>query len=90
MNGKIERAAREVAEKTRSAVLAYSIPEVLWTFVMETVIQVMNVLPTRANEGSRSPQEVLAVSAGMLEGTRRPYIHHFCAYFCEAYYYIKL
>ncbi len=25
----------------------------------------------------------------MLEGTRRPYIHHFHAYFCEAYYYIK-
>ena len=55
MNGKIERAAREVVEKTWSAVLAYSILEVLWTFVMETVIQVMNVLPTRANEGSRSP-----------------------------------
>ncbi len=38
MNRKIERVAREMAEKTRSIVLAYSILEVLWTFVIETVI----------------------------------------------------
>ena len=47
--------AREVLDKTRAIILVYNILEKLWTFVIETVVQVMNVLPTRANEGSKSP-----------------------------------
>ncbi len=90
MNGKIERAAGEVLEKTRSTLLAYHIPEHLWPFVMETVIQVMNTLPTRANPDSQSPYEQFATALGMPESARKPYIRHFRAYFCEAYYYIKL
>ena len=89
MNGKIERAAGEVLEKTRSTLLAYHIPEHLWPFVMETVIQVMNTLPTRANPDSQSPHEQFATALGMPESARKPYIRHFRAYFCEAYYYIK-
>ena len=38
MNGKIEHAAGEVLEKTRSTLLAYHILEHLWPFMIETVI----------------------------------------------------
>jgi hypothetical protein len=89
MNGKIERAARNVLDKTRSTILAYNIPEHLWTFVMETVVQVMNVLPTRANDCKSSPQEVFAKAVNMPASSHQPHIKHFRAYFCEAYYYIK-
>ena len=43
MNGKVERAVKEVIEKTRATILAYNILDELWTFVMEIVVQVKNV-----------------------------------------------
>ncbi|GAB1319489.1 hypothetical protein MFIFM68171_09699 [Madurella fahalii] len=89
MNGKIERAAKEVVEKTRTTIIGYKIPERLWPFVMETVVQVINILPTKANPASRSPQERLATALNMPESARQPYIRHLRAYFCEAYYYVK-
>jgi len=54
MNGKIERAARDVLDKTRATIIAYKIPERLWPFVMETMVQTLNALPTRANPASQS------------------------------------
>ncbi|EAQ84778.1 hypothetical protein CHGG_08792 [Chaetomium globosum CBS 148.51] len=89
MNGKVERAAREVLDKTRATMIAYQIPEHLWTFVMESVVQVKNVLPTNANTGNRCPQEAFAKGVGMPKSTWTPHITHFRAYFCEAYYYVK-
>ena len=89
MNGKVERAAKEVMEKTRATMLAYNIPDDLWTFVMETVVQVKNVLPTSANAGNKAPQEPFAKGVNMPKSVWTPHIKHFRAYFCEAYYYIK-
>lgn len=89
MNGKVERAAKHVLELTRSTILAYNIPERLFPFVMETVCQVINVLPCRANPGNQSPQEMLAKALNMPAHAHKPYLRHFRAYFCEAYYYVK-
>lgn len=89
MNGKVERAAGEVLEKTGSTILAYHFPKRLCTFVMEIVIQVINALPTKANPDLQSPHEMFVTALGMPESARKPYIRHFRAYFCEAYYYIK-
>ncbi len=90
MNSKIERAAGEVLEKTWSTLLAYYILEHLQPFVIKTVIQVINTLPTRANLDLQSLYEQFAIVLGMPESARKLYIRHFRAYFCEAYYYIKL
>ncbi|KAK4182021.1 hypothetical protein QBC35DRAFT_396799, partial [Podospora australis] len=51
MNGRIERAAAIMVEKTRTTMLAYGIPYHLWPFVLDTAVLVSNLLPTRANEG---------------------------------------
>jgi hypothetical protein len=77
--------------KTRSTIIAYKIPERLWPFVVETTVQIINslTLPTTANPGSRSPQEQIATALNMPESAQQPYIRHFRAYFCEAYYYVK-
>ncbi len=90
MNGKIERAAREVLEKTWSTLLAYYILEHLQPFMIETVIQVMNTLPTRANPDLQSSYKQFAIALGIPKSAKKPYIRHFRAYFYEAYYYIKL
>lgn len=89
MNGKIERAAKDVIEKTRSTMIAYNIPERLFPFVMETVVQVMNLLPTKANADHQSPQQMLATALNMPDGAHQPHVGHLRAYFCEAYYYVK-
>jgi hypothetical protein len=89
MNGKIERAARDVLDKTRATMISLGVPDHLWTFVMETVIQVKNVLPTSGNPGRKSPHELFARGVNMPEPACKPYIAHFRAYFCEAYYFIK-
>ena len=46
-------------------------------------------IPARANPASQSPQEQLATTLRMPKQTHQPYIGHFRAYFCEAYYYVK-
>lgn len=89
MNGKIERAARDILDKTRATMLAYNVPAHLWAFVLETAVQTTNALPTRANPGNQSPHERFATAVRMPEEARKPYIHHFRSYFCDAYYYIK-
>ena len=90
MNGKIERAARDIVDKTRSTIIAYKIPEYLQPFVIETVVQVTNILPTRANEGYKSLYEKFAKALGILQSAQSPYIYYFRTYFYKAYYYIKL
>jgi len=89
MNGKIERAAKDIVEKTRATIITYNIPERLWPFVMETVVQVVNLLPTKANPLSQSPHERFATALQMPVEARQPHVGHLRAYFCEAYYYIK-
>ena len=89
MNGKVERAAQEILEKSRSTIIAYKIPERLWPFVMETVVQVVHLLPTGANPDRQSPQQRFATALNMPVEARQPYIRHLRNYFCEAFYYIK-
>ena len=89
MNGKIERAAKEVLEKSRAAMIAYRIPERLFPFVMETVVQIMNLLPTKGNMEEQCPQQMFATALNMPEEAHQPHIGHLRAYFCEAYYYVK-
>ncbi len=50
----------------------------------------MNTLPTRANLDLQSLHEQFAIALSMPESAKKLYIRHFQAYFCEAYYYIKL
>lgn len=88
-NGKIERAAGDIVKKTRTTIIAYAIPEVLWPFVMETAVTIVNLLPTKANPGIVSPHEMFSTAMGMPEEARKPYIRHLRTYFCHAYYYIK-
>lgn len=57
--------------------------------MIETVVQVINALPTIANEGSKSPQEVFTTSVGMPEALRQPHIYHFQSYFYKVFYYVK-
>ncbi|EAQ83859.1 hypothetical protein CHGG_10263 [Chaetomium globosum CBS 148.51] len=64
MNGKVERAAREVLDKTRATMIAYQIPEHLWTFVMESVVQVKNVLPYECEYGQQVPTRGLCERPG--------------------------
>lgn len=85
MNGKIECATRDVPDKCRVTRIALNIPEHLWTFIMETVIQVKNTPPISANPGLKSPHEGFAEGVNMPEAARKPYISHFRAYFCDAY-----
>ncbi len=89
INGKIERTARSILDKSRSTILAYNIPIHLWAFVMETTVQVANALPTRGNPDDQSPHERFVTAVNMPIEARKPYLYHFRAYFCNAYYFIK-
>jgi hypothetical protein len=75
--------------KSRAVMLDYNIPVHLWPFVVETVVRIQNLLPTRSNEGSKSPQQALSEGIGMPEQAAFPYIKHLRTYFCDAYYYVK-
>jgi hypothetical protein len=89
MNGKIERAARSILDKSRSTMLAYNIPIYLWAFVVETTVQIANALPTRGNPDDQSPYERFVIAVNMPMEVHKPYLHYFRAYFCNAYYFIK-
>ena len=90
INGKIEYIARDIVDKTRSTIIAYTIPEYLQPFVIETVVQVINILPIRANEGYKSLYKKFTKALGILQSAQSLYIYYFYTYFYKAYYYIKL
>lgn len=89
MNGKSERAGREIMAKARTLMIANAIPEHLWPFVVESVVKVLNLLPTRANPDMKSPHEAFAEGVGIPQSSVKPYIRHLRTYFCDAYYYLK-
>jgi hypothetical protein len=89
MNGKAERAGRIILDKTRTMMIAHGIPEHLWPFVLESVVNVLNLLPTTVNPDTASPYEVFAKGVNMPEDALKPYIRHLRSYYCHAYYYIK-
>jgi hypothetical protein len=89
MNGKIERAAGYVVTRTRTMMIALKIPERFWPFVMDSVVVVLNLLPSEANDKMASPHELLATGLNMPDEAKTPYIRHLRSYYCHAYYYIK-
>ena len=89
MNGKAERAGRNILDKSRTMMIAHGIPEHLWPFVLESVVNVLNLLPTTVNTDMASPYEVFAKGVNMPEDALKPYIRHLRSYFCHAYYYVK-
>ena len=89
MNGKSERAGKEIMTKARTLIIANAIPEHLWPFVVESVVKVLNLLPTTANPDIKSPHEVFAEGVGIPQTSVKPYIRHLRTYFCDAYYYLK-
>ena len=89
MNGKIERAAGYIVTRTRAMMIALKIPERFWPFVMDSVVVVLNLLPSEANDKMASPHELLATGLNMPDEAKMPYIRHLRSYYCHAYYYIK-
>lgn len=74
-------------EKSRATIIEHDIPIVLWPLVVDAVVRVMNILPTKSNKEYISPHEVLSRAAGI--PNPKPSIHHFRTYYCTAYYHIK-
>jgi hypothetical protein len=91
MNGPAELTGRLIMTKTRTVIQENKIPIVLWPFVMDAAVRVMNLLPTKANKDNdkMSPHELLHTHANSPKDQKKPYIKHLRKYWCTAYYYIK-
>ena len=89
MNAKSERAGKEIMEKARTLMIANSIPQHLWPFVVESVMKILNLLPTRANPGIKSPYKVFNEAVRIPQTLVKPYIRYLRTYFCNTYYYVK-
>lgn len=88
MQGKIERAGAIIMQRARALMIDLGIPEHLWPFVVDHVVRVLNLLPSKACN-DRSPWELLAEAANFPDEIKKPYIKHLRSYFCTAYYFIK-
>jgi len=88
-NGKSERAGKEIMERARTIMIDNNIPHHLWPFVVESVMKILNLLPTKGNPGMKSPHEVFSAAVGIPQTSVMPYIRHLRTYFCDAYYYVK-
>jgi hypothetical protein len=66
-NGRIERANRSLEEMARTIRIEALLPKFLWPFLMQSAIHVLNLLPTKGNEGSESP----ATKMNRLLGVRK-------------------
>jgi hypothetical protein len=56
--------------------IAYRIPEYLWPFVIESVVNVLNLLPTAVNPGIASLFELFVEGVNMPDEALKPYIRH--------------
>nr|XP_036588189.1 KilA-N domain-containing protein [Colletotrichum truncatum]KAF6799330.1 KilA-N domain-containing protein [Colletotrichum truncatum] len=59
MNGTIERAGRTIVEGARTQLIDMSLPEELWDYSIDSVTQILNLLPT-PSKGNLSPHEIMA------------------------------
>ena len=89
LNGRSERAGRTITERAQTALLQRSVPERLWPFAEESVVIVINLLPTRANPDYELPHEWLAKVLGLNKHVQFLYIIHLQSYLSTAYIYIK-
>jgi len=88
-NGKAERAGKEICTKATALMIEYGIPIELWPFVVDSVVRIMNLLPTKGNKDNKSPHQVFAELSGMPEQAKFPYIKHLRTYWCDSYYFKK-
>ncbi|KAK4170586.1 hypothetical protein QBC36DRAFT_316572 [Triangularia setosa] len=65
------------------------IPMHLWPFVVDSVVRVINLLPSKATPNGTSPHEAFFKAVNMPGEAAKPYIKHLRTYFCDAFYYIK-
>lgn len=64
-NGKAEKAGFDIVSKAKTAHNAAKLPHYLWPFTMQSACTVLNLLPTSANAGFKSPVEALAEKLGL-------------------------
>ncbi|KAK4220983.1 hypothetical protein QBC38DRAFT_152418 [Podospora fimiseda] len=88
-NGKQERAGRAITEKARAIMIDLKIPIYLWPFVVDSVVRVINLLPSKVTPNGTSPHEAFCKAVNMHGEATKPYIKHLRTYFCDAFYYIK-
>ena len=90
MNGKSERAGAIIMERSRALTIDLNIPPHLWSFVVQSVVTVMNLMPSKANPEGKSPHELLwRAIPGYPKDEIKPLIKHLRTYFCTAYYYLN-
>ena len=65
------------------------IPKRLWPFVKDSIVKILNLLLTTANEGIISPYEKFYKVVGIVDSCVKPYIRYLRTYFYDAYYYNK-
>lgn len=87
MNGGPERSGRVIMERARAVMIEHNIPWNLWPFIFDSVIKVLNLLPTRSNSELYSPTKAMQIDLGLPEDNTQ--LRHLRSYFCAAYYYIK-
>ena len=91
MNGKLERAGAIIIERARVVIINIVILPHFWLFVVQSVVTVMNLMPSKVNPEGKSPYEFLyRVIPSYLEEEIKLWIKYLRNYFCTAYYYIKL
>ena len=77
-------------ERSRALMIDLNTPPHLWSFVVQSVVIVMSLMPSKANPEGKSPHELLCRAIpGYPENEIKPWTRHSRSYFCTAYYYIK-
>ncbi|KAL0940723.1 reverse transcriptase domain protein [Colletotrichum truncatum] len=84
MNGTIERAGRTIVEGARTQLIDMSLPEELWDYSIDSVTQILNLLPT-PSKGNLSPHEIMARELNLAAEREAPHIEHLRTFGCAAY-----
>ena len=88
-NEKTERVGKEIYTKVIALMIEYGIPIELWPFVVNFVVCIMNLLPTKGNKDNKSPHQVFIELSGMPDQAKFTYIKHLRTYLCDSYYFKK-
>ena len=90
MNGKTERAGHTIMTRARALMLDLGIPEHLWPLVVQAVVMVLNITPTKSNPDNKTPHEIFTRAIpGFPADQIKPRLDHLRSFFCTAYYFIK-
>ncbi|KAM7208572.1 hypothetical protein V8F06_014933, partial [Rhypophila decipiens] len=86
-NGGSEVSGKIVFDRVRAVMIEHNIPDDLWPFVVDSVIKVLNITPSRSNANDDSP--IVAMCKDLKLPVNKTYLRHLRSYFCPAYYYVK-